>query len=406
MLLSGFTDFSFTVKNSGAFRNVLEYLGVVVPHTGEPFTEALLFGIGGGIGAEYLTWSMKVKEKAGFYLRLWYKPLKVISHDDWFIPRVASRIGIKITVKHTSSRKKGEQTLLELLKGNKPVILFLPSHSIKDNTLLPYSAFSMGSSLAPCYCAVVTSFDEGTGRIQLADRSSHPVTTSMKELADPRAVMKHTAIAVEPLKELKNIKKAMKAGIRDCCQELLHNRMKNCRVEAFEVWAKRLSDLKDIQSWRYFSNEKLLANLQMVHSRIKYFLSSEGALRSIYADFLEEASIMMSTSTFNKVSLLYRDVANDWLEFGDAVFPDSISLFKKLRLIIEKQNKAFINRGLSDFEFRTMADNIRKLQNEILESWPLQENETINFFNQLSDYLALIYQKERTAIKALNTAID
>ena len=88
---------------------------MTVPHTGEPLTEATLFGIGSGIGAEYLTWNMKSKEDAGFYLRLWYKPLKVTSTADYFIPRVASRLGIALTVNQTTSQKKGNQVLIDVL---------------------------------------------------------------------------------------------------------------------------------------------------------------------------------------------------------------------------------------------------------------------------------------------------
>jgi hypothetical protein len=53
LILKDYNGFGFNELNSGTLRNVLEYQGVVAPHTGEPFTDAMLFGIGGGVGVEY-----------------------------------------------------------------------------------------------------------------------------------------------------------------------------------------------------------------------------------------------------------------------------------------------------------------------------------------------------------------
>jgi len=74
LILENYNQFGSTERNSGAIRNILEYQGVIAPHTGEPFTEAMLMGIGGGLGAEYATWAFKglnPKEprKARLYLR-------------------------------------------------------------------------------------------------------------------------------------------------------------------------------------------------------------------------------------------------------------------------------------------------------------------------------------------------
>ena len=42
--------------DTAAFANVLANLGVVAPHTGEPLTEAMVLGVGGGLGAGYILW--------------------------------------------------------------------------------------------------------------------------------------------------------------------------------------------------------------------------------------------------------------------------------------------------------------------------------------------------------------
>ncbi|MEZ5090042.1 MAG: hypothetical protein R2719_10165 [Micropruina sp.] len=39
------------VGDTAVLANVLANLGVVAPHTGEPLTEAVVLGVGGGLGA-------------------------------------------------------------------------------------------------------------------------------------------------------------------------------------------------------------------------------------------------------------------------------------------------------------------------------------------------------------------
>jgi len=115
LIIEEYNQFESTEKLSGALRNILDYYGVVAPHTGDPFTEAMLLGIGGGLGLEYLTFTMKSKyfppEKIGrtsFFLRFW-----PTSRD--FLNMMASRIGATLTVHQTSSRAKGYRILVDAL---------------------------------------------------------------------------------------------------------------------------------------------------------------------------------------------------------------------------------------------------------------------------------------------------
>ena len=53
MPFSGYDHFGGRHAESAAVANVLAFRGVLAPHTKEPFSEALLFGIAGGIGCGY-----------------------------------------------------------------------------------------------------------------------------------------------------------------------------------------------------------------------------------------------------------------------------------------------------------------------------------------------------------------
>ena len=46
MTLSGYTSIGGIHPETASIRNILTYHGIVAPHTGQPYTEALLLGIG------------------------------------------------------------------------------------------------------------------------------------------------------------------------------------------------------------------------------------------------------------------------------------------------------------------------------------------------------------------------
>ena len=50
MLVQDYAQFGGKHCETGSLKNVLAHLGVTAPHTGRPFSEEMLLGIGGGVG--------------------------------------------------------------------------------------------------------------------------------------------------------------------------------------------------------------------------------------------------------------------------------------------------------------------------------------------------------------------
>ena len=130
MILESYDMFGATERTAGALRNILDYHDVVAPHTGEAFTEAVLMGIGGGLGAEYATWAFKGLDpktpgKPRLHLRFHHVKNYVEKKEETAIHKIAARIGAQLKVKKTLSRAKGFTNLVEPLQEGKPVIAFL-----------------------------------------------------------------------------------------------------------------------------------------------------------------------------------------------------------------------------------------------------------------------------------------
>lgn len=434
VILDGYDRFGFTERISGALRNILDYQGVVAPHTGEPFTEAMLMGIGGGIGVEYFTWTWKTTGRTQLYIRLWHTKNYAVKNPQSSVRKIASRIGATLTVHETSSREKGYRNLVESLNNGKPVITHLsiyesmkmrPELRERIDTLvrlfgppmddefvhfLPYYSLPYRWIAGLGHCAVVYGIDENTGQVYMADWSMQPLSITIEELAESRAAVpgrKHAAITVEAPGEVEDVKKAIRAGIRDCYQGMLNPSMKNLRVDAFERWAKMVANKRNKQGWPVlFSNVELFDALTQVHGLVEFYNSSGGALRSAYADFLEEASYAVNEPELRNISVLYRDLAGKWSDLAQAALPDSVHLFKDARLTAEKWNDIFITKGQSSpRELEKAAENIKSIRRKVAEDFPLSDTEGLDLLEDMSTRLHDIFHGEREALFALKSVV-
>ena len=68
---------------TAALKNVLAHHGVKAPHTGQPFSEDMLLGIGGGLGIGYILWEFKEPALKALVLGFrnnWQYPVKFMRH--------------------------------------------------------------------------------------------------------------------------------------------------------------------------------------------------------------------------------------------------------------------------------------------------------------------------------------
>src|SRR5213593_33642 len=89
-MIPNFQHFGGQQVETAALRHALAQLGVVAPHTGELFSEALLFGIGGGIGLGYFVY------ESGDYTSL-YLATRLMTEETarpGFMLNMCQRVGV------------------------------------------------------------------------------------------------------------------------------------------------------------------------------------------------------------------------------------------------------------------------------------------------------------------------
>jgi hypothetical protein len=115
MDLNGKVD-RFTGRHweTGSIHNALAQQGFLAPHTGKPFSEALLLGVSGGITFGYFTFEYK-----GFLPHL-----ALLTRNTFDpVPTILERLGIAQDVRQTNRAETAEKNLIEVL----------------DTSLCPYS---------------------------------------------------------------------------------------------------------------------------------------------------------------------------------------------------------------------------------------------------------------------------
>src|SRR5688572_22599719 len=146
-ILPDYQQFDGRYWETGTIRNVLDYQGVKAPHTGKPFTEAMLFGISGGIMAGYFTFEYQGHEP-------WLHFLTRNSLDP--MGRLIERLGIPTQIKQTAKADIALKNLTDALAAGKPAIVWADIYS------LPYSSITASEDMAAVMPIVVYGYDGDT----------------------------------------------------------------------------------------------------------------------------------------------------------------------------------------------------------------------------------------------------
>lgn len=438
VIIEGYSQFGATERTAGAIRNILDFEGVVAPHSGEPFTEALLMGIGGGLGAEYATWAFKGIDssrprKSQLYLRYHHVKNYIVKNEDALLRKITARIGVPLTMKETASRERADHFLHESIQAGKPVMIQLSiwhgiysRQDVSDRfhqnpdffppllydefvSFLPY--YSLPYSWISGYLATVYGIDDENKQVYLADYSNKPHTLTTQQLTESRSIIKgwkNAAYAIDPPQTSPDLAKAIRLGIHDCTESLLYEKAvvsgAHLRVEAWKAMATSIGDTQGKSGWLTIFSEpsQLFDTLTRLHAQIAFYNSDGGALRSSYADFLEEASDILKKPTLKQIAHQFSDIGIMWDEIGTAALHDDIpELLNARRAALEWHNTFKVHGSSAPAMLETLSAKIQAIRAQFMKNMPLTDHELLALFEELSMRFHEVYEAEKTALQAL-----
>jgi hypothetical protein len=104
-------------------RKVLAHAGYIAPHTGEPLSETLCFGLGGGIGAGYGFCPSACNDGSGSGMWILGRH-KLYDTGSKFTGGIFRRLGIQADIRETAGRKSAFKNVLEAVSSGRPAILW------------------------------------------------------------------------------------------------------------------------------------------------------------------------------------------------------------------------------------------------------------------------------------------
>ena len=396
--LANYRQFEGRYWDTAAIRNALDFQGTKAPHTGEPFTEAMLLGISGGVAFGYFTFHYKGYDpQVNLLTRNTFDPMK----------RIFERLGISPKALRTPNADKARQNLIKALEDG-----FAPVAS-PDGSLLPYNAIAYDAANWHTMPLVIFGY-EPDGEARISDRSRVALTVASKDLDKARGRVKKDRHALLLLGDADPglLEAAIRQGLADCVKLMTEKppkgSPKNFGLRALRQWADMLAK-KSRGSWakEYPTGRPLLAALTSAYTFLgPAFGKTVQAERDVYADFLDEAAQALEAPALSEAAAQYRVAGEAWAALLDSLLPRNAPLLGEARDAIDRWTELFIESGAAELdEIISQRDRLESLKAESESDFPLNEGEIADLRAEIRDKVLAAREAEEAAVMALTAGI-
>lgn len=380
---------------TAAVTNALANLGVTYPGTGEPLSEAMILGIGGGLGAGYILWEFDDGARrvvtTGFRNR-WQYPQK-------WLPEVGHRLGLTVELQETGGTKKAEAQLAEAMDDDRPVVVAVSAGDVGYWHLPPDQSGWMG------YPVVV--YERTDDGYLVDDRSLAPLTVDAETLTAARGRIssyKNRLLVIDaPADELseQDLASAIRAGLADQVDHLSSSSA-SFGLPAFDKWAKMLT-ASSAKAWPtvFGDGRSLLGALVSTVEAIDEVGILGGNLRDLYAQFCREAGSVVEVDLEGPGDA-YRRASEAW-----AGVVDVVGRVEPVGAIVDadRQRRRAVARGdAGSTDARAAAEASEDLL--AADETGLDPDARADLFAEMADAIGTAARAEREAIDELRAVVD
>ena len=394
------------VPATTALRALLTAAGVRAPHTNQPFTEAMLFGIAGGIGIGVFSFLYEKQDFASFYVagrHDWANDVRYLTHG-------AERVGAGASVVEMGGVKPAAQALAKALAGGQPCIAWL------DAATLPYKAMPAFYVGMANHMVVVYDIDEGAGVAHVGDLSDEPIPVRLEVLAAARGRIKkdkNRLLSVTAGVKTPSLDAMVHGGLRVCRDGLLGatavgNARTNFSLEALRVWGNRLHGSRDKERWeRIFTpGKRLWRGLTSINEYIEHYGTGGGLSRPLFAEFLGEAGEALGSEPLRALGERYAELGRQWTELADAALPDDVPAMREAKELIARRSE------LLHSDVPASADDVRAAWQRLDElaaaagaRFPLSEGAAVELRADLKRRVLALHAVEVAAHEELTAIV-
>lgn len=330
--------------DAGLWSRVLATSGTLNPLTQAPFSEAMLAGLGGGIGFMIFTFEYKTVTTASVVTRF---------HPGPYVENMLERSGASVNIQQTGSAQLAQARLDAALETGVPAVVRV----IRGE--LPWVAKDPLAEMDSQDVAVVARegdsylVDDGGGKLERI------AADALAKARGSRKADKHWQAHVKAGTGNALTEEVLREAVSQTAEALLAEHAppgipagyaKNFGIAGMKSWASWLADSSSKRGWaRIFRDpERAATGLGMLHGLLagKQF-SGPGALRPLYGEFLHE--IALGTGGAGQSILLdagtqYRRLGAHWEDLTELIgagrVADFVAMANALEVIADVETEA------------------------------------------------------------------
>ena len=379
------------VPATTCLRILLDAGGVRAPHTREPFTEAMLYGVAGGIGVGVFSFLYEKEDFASFYVagrHLWWDDLAYLRGG-------CARLGAEPVVREAGGARAAERQLSGLLESHGPCVAWV------DMAHLPHRAMPEAWSGGGYHAITVYAVDEAAGTALIGDLTDAPIAVSLKDLAAARGRIKkqkHRLLALASPPRVDDLAALVRGGLAACREGLTGEKRANFRLDALRTWGERLRGSGGTESWErvYPRGHRLWTGLTSVTSFVEHYGTGGGLGRPLFAEFLEEAAAATGAAGLRELAERYGALGREWTALAEAALPDEVPALARAKALLARKAELAAE-GAPVEEVRAVWDRLEELKREAGEAFPLTEAECGELRASLAERVLALHVGEVTA---------
>ena len=362
------------VPATAALRVLLTAAGVRDAAGSQPLSEAMCFGIAGGVGIGVAAFLYEKEDFASLY---------IAGRHSWqdheaYVTAAAKRLGVKASVLESGGAKAADKHLRDALAGGKPCIAFC------DMAGLPHRA--MPQQFAGMGYHIITVYSASETNARIGDLTDDPIDIPLDALAASRARIKqfkNRIIAFEDAPAgAADLAAAVRAGLEACHAGLSGKPMKGYpqmfNLDSLKQLAERMHGSNAKQRWEvvFARGHRLWAGLSGLHDFIENYGTGGGLCRPIFAAFLSEAADLLSSKSLRALAEHYAALGVEWTALADAALPRGVKLFDEARELYARRTE-LVSAGTDAArdELRDVWQQIVAIGPRARAEFPLSERE-------------------------------
>jgi hypothetical protein len=399
-ILFSYQEFAGRHWETGSVRNYYAYRGVKAPHTGQPYSEAFWLGVSGGIVMGYFSFAYEG-----------YDPQARILTRNTFDPfeTMLARMGVVQEIRQTGNPAKAIANLLDALAEGLPAIVWA------DYFTLPYNALPDDDGMWAMFPILVYGYDEAADQVWIADRARVPLTITTGELAAVRGRVKKVKyrLLTLDLPDPGKLASAVQMGIWDCIKLFTEPPPKgsknNFGLAAYRWWIDLLTKPKQRMSWakEFPPGVKMYAGLASTFTDINSFGKEGNAERLLYADFLDEAALILNKPALKEVAEQFRTSAHAWDDLSQTLLSDEVAPFKETRELLLRKHRLFLDQGSAALPgLEVINSRLAAIKNQVAADFPLSEREVVTFRQRIAERVQIVHNIEQVAVTTLKDAMS